>query len=303
MDGGSCTVKELEEEISAQKTIQQVYSTVLYRSLETFRDIFDLNVRWGFRLTVKMTLSIFANEVSQRATSKSEDEALCFAAILGLNVRPILEVPSDKRMEKFYDLVESLPSEFIFHDFPRLETPGYRWAPKSFISQSHNLITVPNTRLWENKPPDAMIIPGSGVFVMFPGAHLHPHTTGPHLGNQFIFAPENSKLRFLIRLQADPESGKYLNWETNTQYLMISFEKLNKSSPPSEALLVTFHSKYKDGRMAVVPVARARIELFRAGIQDSNSNNKNLTATTIQADSERPVSGFPYNRKQTWCLM
>ena len=65
-----------------------------------------------------------------RSTTVPADEAICLANILDITNPNPTTLPS---MEMIYQNL-SIPSSVIFHNGPKLTTPGFRWAPASFLN-------------------------------------------------------------------------------------------------------------------------------------------------------------------------
>lgn len=81
-------------------------------------------------------LAALKHALTYRTTSVSTDEAICLAALLDLNVDNILNTPKEpeeRRMETFWRMVKRVPVTLAFHFRPRLEIPGYRWAPRTLL--------------------------------------------------------------------------------------------------------------------------------------------------------------------------
>ncbi|KAI0387988.1 hypothetical protein F5Y04DRAFT_15678 [Hypomontagnella monticulosa] len=80
--------------------------------------------------------------VQNRSTSKAEDEPICLASLLGLDLQSISDAKdTENRMIEFYKLLRELPTAILFSEFgvpdflaKNLTTPPYRWAPKSLLS-------------------------------------------------------------------------------------------------------------------------------------------------------------------------
>ncbi|KAH0569263.1 hypothetical protein GP486_000019 [Trichoglossum hirsutum] len=105
-----------------------------------------------------------------RETSRSEDEPVCVANILGLDAGRVLDQDgADARMACFYDLVGQFDPRIIFHDHPRLPTDGYRWAPRSFLRQLPDVINFSEGGLEAGFTPSAIIPGGGGLPVRFGG--------------------------------------------------------------------------------------------------------------------------------------
>lgn len=76
--------------------------------------------------------------LSFRKTSRKEDEALCLASILDLDLSKILATTEDKRMLQFWKLVHQVSSGLAFSQAThKLCEPGYRWAPVSFMGDTN----------------------------------------------------------------------------------------------------------------------------------------------------------------------
>lgn len=76
-----------------------------------------------------------------RSTSKPADETFCLASILGLDVgRLIAHSSAERRMQEFFSLLETIPSNILFLDAPKLHVDGYRWAPRTFLTKESNLV-------------------------------------------------------------------------------------------------------------------------------------------------------------------
>jgi ankyrin repeat protein len=105
-----------------------------------------------------------------RTTSKKEDEVICLASLLGLDVGKLLQSPAEQRLRVFYSLLgnkEKIPSSILFVDGPRLQSDGYRWAPSSFLTTSH-------VRVFGLHIPTPPARSGElGLYVTFPGWLLH----------------------------------------------------------------------------------------------------------------------------------
>jgi hypothetical protein len=84
--------------------------------------------------------------VQWRATSNADDETICLANMLGLDLSPILRIPRDapnvttERMKAFIKEQRYFPTASLFESGKdpqckqaRILETGYRWAPKSFV--------------------------------------------------------------------------------------------------------------------------------------------------------------------------
>ncbi|KAF2135512.1 uncharacterized protein K452DRAFT_313931 [Aplosporella prunicola CBS 121167] len=80
--------------------------------------------------------------VQNRSTSKPEDEPICMASLLALDLKQILSAKGvDERMMKFYRLLHEIPTAIVFAEFGlpdflsrNITSAPYRWAPRSLLS-------------------------------------------------------------------------------------------------------------------------------------------------------------------------
>ena len=110
-------------------------------------------------------LLLLMQSVVYRTTSKPEDEAVCLASILGLDVQQIVSCSSaGDRMKMLMALAEEVPTDFIFCVGARMEEPGCRWMLRSFLGIDPRL-------LMRSSP--LSIFDGSGIHVTLPGVFLN----------------------------------------------------------------------------------------------------------------------------------
>ncbi|KAF2810043.1 uncharacterized protein BDZ99DRAFT_462655 [Mytilinidion resinicola] len=109
---------------------------------------------------------------SKRTMSRPEDETVCIAIHLSLDVGPLLKSPSGRRMETLLSLLPAIPANVLWGSGPRLVAKGFRWAPASFL-QPHGMVPLP--------VPD--LIPASPAnlhteMIPRPLSYLHPTGKG-----------------------------------------------------------------------------------------------------------------------------
>jgi hypothetical protein len=127
-----------------------------------------------------------------RSTSVASDEALCLAALMKLDLAEIAKAQHDERMIAFWSLLKDVPRSIIFNTGIKLQKPGYRWAPSSFLR--------PNSKsedIRANLPVHAQHreVTGKvtllGLEVEFPGLDLHISWEGPWFGMVFFCTEAN----------------------------------------------------------------------------------------------------------------
>jgi hypothetical protein len=136
--------------------------------------------------------------------------------------------------------------------------------------------------------------------------------TGPHLGTRFYFVSEKSSTWYSIRLQTNAE-GEYSTWNENTSYAILSFEKIRRDSPPSEAIIGIVKATDEGGCITIEFLSRAKVEVPE---QTSLKELKDLSGPYLAGEKPIPTEGEedPFGRiypvrgvrlesKQKWCVM
>ncbi|OCK90062.1 uncharacterized protein K441DRAFT_699377 [Cenococcum geophilum 1.58] len=70
-----------------------------------------------------------------RQTSIVSDEGLCLSTLLGIDLEPLYDLPDEERVRRMFLHIGTIGSSILFGSRPRLEKPGYRWMPSTFVSQ------------------------------------------------------------------------------------------------------------------------------------------------------------------------
>ncbi|RAH54487.1 hypothetical protein BO85DRAFT_500478 [Aspergillus piperis CBS 112811] len=109
------------------------------------------------------------SSVGIRTTSKAEDETLCLAGVLGLDVQPLLDCDKADRMKTFVSLLDTIPPDLIFAPGPRLQDAGYGWAATSFLGAIHEPLTqlIQASRLLQPG-----LLQARGLRVVLPGLRV-----------------------------------------------------------------------------------------------------------------------------------
>ena len=160
---------------------------VAYDSLfEPYQESFNLESEWSrsggiyagivnvfvevrMLVTENMSwISSIARAMAFRSTSVSTDEALCLGALLDLDMKRIVAVSEDQRMEEVWTLLgeaERIPPNALFAGGPKLRTKGYGWAPSSLLTSS-------NVDLHSDRFKDGAVLRDQGLVVQCPGFFL-----------------------------------------------------------------------------------------------------------------------------------
>ena len=71
--------------------------------------------------------------VSDRTSSRVEDEAVVIGTFLGLDLAAVLAAEPEKTMGALLKAMPFVPANVLFAVGPRLQHPGLRWAPATFL--------------------------------------------------------------------------------------------------------------------------------------------------------------------------
>ncbi|OCH84933.1 hypothetical protein OBBRIDRAFT_807893 [Obba rivulosa] len=74
------------------------------------------------------------NCLEWRTTSKAEDETLAISSLLHVDAFELVNLAPEKRMMTLLLRVRNVPSQLVFMTGPKLDIPGFRWAPKTFMT-------------------------------------------------------------------------------------------------------------------------------------------------------------------------
>jgi hypothetical protein len=85
-------------------------------------------------------LIAFVSFLATRLTSKKEDEPICIATLLGISLDGILGAYPSNRMRELYKSMEYIPVGLLFTPGPRINRLGYKWAPRSLLSQDSDFV-------------------------------------------------------------------------------------------------------------------------------------------------------------------
>ncbi|KAM3416610.1 hypothetical protein BST61_g8201 [Cercospora zeina] len=107
-----------------------------------------------------------------RTASVEGDQSICFAAMLGMDVKAIHHTPVPERTKKLYSMLPAFPQDILFSDEPKLPDIGFRWADAelmtSYISESTSFALQGASTSQEHHL--TAIFPGFVVTLDFPQA-------------------------------------------------------------------------------------------------------------------------------------
>ena len=172
---------------------------------ETHRDIVEFQVarslmdacsrtirrswaRFDLERDSERALETMLQAISHRSTSRKDDETICIATFMGIDPTPLLDTLPQHRMTTLLQILPSLPKSALFAWGPRLQTPGFRWAPLTFIAPFgvRGRQIFPITYAPDPTEPEAR--------VPIPSSFLHPKGLGFTVffsGIRFASRPQN----------------------------------------------------------------------------------------------------------------
>ena len=92
-----------------------------------------------FRLTKQSSYGAYsigdvARSLRWRSTNRPSDETLAIASILGVQASVLVDLNPEQRMMQLIRDVGKLPRNILFLSGPKLQVPGFYWAPTSFMA-------------------------------------------------------------------------------------------------------------------------------------------------------------------------
>jgi len=86
-------------------------------------------------MSTQAASSILYRTLHYRSTTVKSDEAICIANTLGLDIERVLQAGKDSQlaMSIIWKLLPHIDSCIIFSTTPKLQIPGFGWAPETFL--------------------------------------------------------------------------------------------------------------------------------------------------------------------------
>ncbi|KAF4543409.1 Het domain protein [Lasiodiplodia theobromae] len=75
----------------------------------------------------------WAEALGTRATSVREDEALCLASLMDVDVGAVLKVNRQDRMRQFWSQLKYISQDWMYFPGARIDSVGFRWAPRTLL--------------------------------------------------------------------------------------------------------------------------------------------------------------------------
>jgi hypothetical protein len=84
-------------------------------------------------------ISLLWKKLRWRTTSDPDDQTICLATLLDIDVAPLLQMPAENRMKHLVSQLRAFPAHSIFYRGDRLNDDGFSWAPKGILGCSENI--------------------------------------------------------------------------------------------------------------------------------------------------------------------
>ncbi len=228
----------------------------------------------SFQDDVDYVLQGMLRAIAHRTTSRDGDETICIATFMDIDPAPILAEQPQDRMVRLLQCLPIISKAILFSHGPRLEAPGFRWAPQTFLSPHglHSEIHFPRTYapdLSDQKTRVSMPSPylhpeGLGLVTFFSGVKLDPLPSKP-IPKHFIVMTSHEK-GFVIDIS---EAGENLPWEEvckeTSAVWAVLFANEEKLFRFADALLVEWLGETVEGHT----LCRWRYELSVQALDDS----------------------------------
>ena len=127
---------DAEDEEAPDKTNRDIVEFQVARSLMVAcsRTIRRSWARLDLERDSEGALKGMLQAMSHRSTSREDDETICIATFMGMDPTPLLDTLPQYRMTTLLQNLPSIPKSTLFARGPRLQTPGFRWAPLTFMA-------------------------------------------------------------------------------------------------------------------------------------------------------------------------
>ncbi|ERF75247.1 hypothetical protein EPUS_00039 [Endocarpon pusillum Z07020] len=230
--------------------------------------------RWDHEKNPESTLDDMLRALSHRGTSRPDDEAICIATFMHLDPAPLLDALPRHRMTMLLQMLPWIPKSALFAYGPRQQTPGFRWAPLTFMTPYgiKNRVVCSITYAPDLADPKASVpIPSSflhpkgvGLAVFLPGMTFAPNRENSIPENFAVVTPDGTG--YVISFH-DTGSDKIWvetspNNFTGSGAIILSHHKSKKSK---YALLVEMlDQKSEEG----YPLCRWRCQLTAESLDD-----------------------------------
>ncbi len=234
-------------------------------------------------------LGILSRDVGWRTTSWAEDESICYANILGMDTKRLLNAPGGDRMRLFWSLQKEIPSAILFEPGQKLQDDGFRWAPSSLL----------NMRMDEDYQlsicQDWAYVSPQGLFVDCFGFHLRLHAK-PRGG--VVRFKHKREQTWYIMIGSDDMNPE--DWENafvpELQSPILVLRKEVDDVDSTDGILTSYQ---KEDSETIFVKCICRIRLMKEGSYIETLSD--LPVRETQSEELEDI-GEPTGLKQRWCI-
>jgi len=204
--------------------------------------------------------------VTHRKTSKLTDETICIATLLNFeekSIRKILDFKSpEERMRAFLVILGEFHQNIIFCEFPMLQTPGFRWAPRSFLNQTGSLWPKSANELSQDQPGDrfSVLASSGGLHVTFPGIKLGAVN---RITEKLMCVVPYHDEQTIYGVLLTENLTKLTNWSPDNHYGIISSAPIHGSCGDIACLFGCLKDKGQEGIIEIQRLCNARLKPLR----------------------------------------
>lgn len=144
--------------------------------------------------------------ITNRVTSRRDDETVCIATYLGLDPSKLLKAPSMERIRILLEMLPNIPANVLFSGGRRIEHQGFYWAPRTFLASDHyNKSELVKRPIYNTSPQTSR-----------PMSYLHPDRLG-----LVTFLPAIQLQR--LDLSTFRQSGSFILHMAGGEHYLIGF--------------------------------------------------------------------------------
>lgn len=290
LNGGSQSLDDFGEDLTEQmKSTVSMYSSITATCYGHASVAFTLLDKEVDKASMVMNFFPLVTEVQNRSTTRSTDETICFATLLGIDPGPLMETKDPGRMmEIFLQLVKEFESRIIFNDYPHLKTVGFQWAPQSFMDRSKNIcpdgmIPTHDKPDW-NAPEPRANLTLEGLNFCYPGVLLE--SIGQPTGSEITIVANPPWSVVYTWLPGDGAT-QWSDLDSSKPYAIIIYPYFRYAKPgeATAALLVLLTDTKTKHRIVADPISRLWV---RAGVAFTDSQQLKGTGfgTWLKDDQE-----------------
>ena len=185
-----------------------MYHAILKQIFARYQDIRGDQVpNAPISANVEVGMPLIIRSMKFRSTSVASDEALCLSVIMKLDTLTIARTPDALRMETLWRMVTEVSFWLLFWSFPRLSSPGLRWAPATLL---HPQGTFGSGWVIPNTSGFVATTSINGLQAWLPGVTFHVRTFDDLLGRQIWLRNASGKLLAMLD-HASQVSSMFIN--------------------------------------------------------------------------------------------